>query len=302
MRVAVTGSSGLIGSSLRGRLTAAGHEFVPVVRRDAAPGEISWDPAAGRIDAAAFEGIDAVVNLAGAGIGDKRWNDERKAVIVDSRVDGTRLLAETLAALDRPPKVLLSGSAVGFYGDRGDEMLTEQSAPGGDFLAGLCVAWEAATRPAEEAGIRVCHLRTGIVQSTDGGALAKSLPLFKIGLGGRFGDGAQYWPWISIDDQVRAIEFLLTAEVSGPVNLAGPTPATNAEYTKALGRALHRPAVVPVPMFGPSLLLGRELAEALLLTSARVVPSALTDAGFSFRHPTIEACFAGLLGDDEHTG
>ncbi len=299
MKVAITGSTGLIGSALVGALEGAGHLPVPVVRRDARPGEIEWHPSEGAIDPAGFEGVDAVVHLAGAGIGDERLSPERKQLIMRSRTVSTDLLARTLADLDRPPKVLLSGSAIGYYGDRGDEILTEQSPPGDDFLADVCAAWEASTAPAEDAGIRVAHLRTGIVQSSDGGALAKTLLPFKLGIGGRLGSGKQWWSWISIDDEVRAIMHLLDSDVSGPVNLTGPEPVRNEEYTKALGRALGRPTLLPIPKFGPTLLLGRELAQLLLYQSQRVRPTVLTESGFTFRHVTIEDALAAVLGAAE---
>ncbi|WP_436793040.1 TIGR01777 family oxidoreductase [Actinospongicola halichondriae] len=299
MRIAITGSSGLLGTALRGRLTADGHEVVRIVRREAGASEVRWDPSAGSIDAAGLEGLDGVVNLAGAGIGDERWSDERKRVLVTSRTESTDLLARTLAACARPPKVLLSGSAIGFYGDRGDEELTEDSTPGDGFLSELCVAWEAATGPAEAAGIRTAHLRTGIVLSADGGALAKMLLPFKLGIGGRLGSGQQWMSWISIDDHVRAMTHLLTAEVHGPVDLTAPEPARNIEFTKALGRELGRPTILPIPRIGPRLLLGKELAQALLYESQRVKPSVLERSGFSFRHATIEDALAAVLGDEE---
>lgn len=294
MDVAITGSSGLIGSALVTALEAHGHDPIPVVRSGS--GGIGWDPAAGRIDAAGFEGIDAVVHLAGEGIGNRRWTDEVKARIRDSRVQGTRLLATTLAGLDRPPATLLSGSTIGYYGDRGDERLTETSPPGAGFLAEVTQQWEAETAPAAEAGIRVAMLRTGVVLSPDGGALAKMLPLFKLGLGGRMGSGDQWWSWISLDDEVALIEWLLQNDVHGPVNLTGPEPATNAELTKALGSVLGRPTLLPVPEFGPKLLLGGELADELLFSSARVLPAVATAAGYEFRHPTVEQALRGVLG------
>jgi len=298
MDIAVTGASGLIGSKLVGALTAAGHRPLRLVRRDPSPGEdaVRWDPAAGTIDAASLEGVGAVVHLAGEGIAEKRWSAEQKRRILDSRVDGTSLLATTLAGLNRPPGVLLSGSAIGFYGERGDEELTESSGPGDIFLADVCRAWEAATAPAEEAGIRVAHLRTGIVLDRHGGALAKTLPLFRFGLGGRLGSGRQWWSWIGIDDEVGAIEFLLGADISGPVNLTAPNPVTNAEFTKVLGSVLGRPTLLPVPAFGPKVLLGSELAEQLLFTSARVLPGVLTDAGYEFRSPDLEGALREELG------
>lgn len=300
MHVVIAGSSGLIGTALATALTHAGHRVSRLVRRAAqAPGEITWDPVAGTIDTAALEGVDAAVNLAGAGIGDARWSAERKRELVDSRIRTTDVLARTLASLDRPPRVLLSGSAIGYYGERGDQLLTEQSGPGEGFLVDLCTQWEAATAPAEAAGIRVAHLRTGLVVSAKGGAMGKMLPLFRLGLGGRMGSGRAYWSWIHLADEVAAIAFLLDAPVRGAVNLTAPQPVTNAEFTRELARALHRPALLPVPSFGPKLLLGSELAEALLFCSARVVPDALATAGYRFRHADLASALAAVArGDD----
>ncbi len=293
MHIAITGSHGLIGTALTRRLTGAGHTVTPVTRSGG--GGIGWDPVTGEIDAAGFEGVDAVVHLAGAGIGDRRWTPAVKATIRDSRLDGTALLATTLAGLDNPPSTLLSGSAMGFYGDRGDEVLTEQSPAGDGFLADVCVGWEAATRPAEDAGIRVAHLRTGIVLSTQGGALAKMLPIFKLGLGGKLGSGSQWWSWISIHDEVAMIEWLLDADVSGPVNGTAPQPLTNAAFTKVLGKALGRPTLLPIPSFGPKILLGGELADELLFTSAKVLPSVALDHGYVFTHSSLDEALQAVL-------
>jgi uncharacterized protein len=297
VRVAVTGSSGLIGTPLVARLRAEGHDVIRVVRRPVAEGEaaLRWDPVAGTIDAAALAGVDAVVNLAGAGIGDHRWTDERKRELVESRTRGTELLASTLAAAEPKPSVLVSGSAVGYYGERGDEVLTEASGPGDDLLARLCVEWEASTGPASDAGIRVATIRTGIVLTAAGGALAKLLPLFKLGLGGKMGSGRQWWSWITLRDEVDAIVWLLAHDLAGPVNLTAPEPATNAELTKALGAQLHRPTFLAVPKFGPGLVVGRELAQALLFTSQCVQPAALTAAGFGFSDPELPAALATIL-------
>lgn len=299
MKIAITGSSGLLGTALRGRLAADGHDVVRIVRRPAGPGEVRWDPELGEIDADGLRGTEAFVNLAGAGIGDERWSDERKRVLVESRTTSTDLLARTIADLSPQPAVLLSGSAIGFYGNRADEVLTEDSASGDGFLADLCRQWEAATAPAEEAGVRTAHLRTGIVLSPDGGALAKMLLPFKLGIGGRLGDGQQWMSWISIDDHVRAMMHLLTADVRGPVDLTAPAPVRNADFTKALGRELGRPTLLPIPRIGPRLLLGKELAQALLYESQRVLPAVLEQSGFSFAHRTIDDALAGVLGDDE---
>jgi uncharacterized protein (TIGR01777 family) len=297
MDVAITGASGLIGTALAQSLAAAGHTVIPVVRRPVEPEEIAarWDPEAGTIDAPALEGIDAVVHLAGAGIGDERWSAERKRLILESRTLSTALLASTLAALDRPPTVLVSGSAIGFYGDRGDEVLTEESAPGDDFLASICEPWEAAAQPVVEAGIRLATIRTGIVLSTDGGALPKMLPLFKFGLGGKYGSGSQWWSWISLADEVAAIRYLLDHDIRGPVNLTAPGAVTNATFAKVLGHVLGRPAVLPVPAFGPKLLVGGDLAQALLFTSAHVQPTVLDEAGFTFAHPALDGALRAVL-------
>lgn len=297
MKIAITGASGLIGRSLATSLTNDGHQVVPVVRRptSGAAESIEWNPANGTIEAAKFEGVDAVVHLAGAGIGDKRWSDSYKREILESRTKGTALLASTLASLTTPPSVMVSGSAIGYYGDTGDTAVDETAPAGNDFLAKVCVDWEAAAAPAIEAGIRVPFLRTGIVLTADGGALAKMLPLFRFGLGGRMGSGKQWWSWISMADEIGAIRWLIDHDISGPVNATAPSPVTNREFTKALGEAMHRPTLAPVPSFGPKLLLGGELADALLFTSTRVLPSVLEDSGYSFAHPTIEAGLKDVL-------
>jgi hypothetical protein len=298
MDVVISGASGLIGSALVASLTADGHRAIRLVRRDPATGadEIRWDPVAGTIDAVSLEGVDAVVHLAGEGIAEKRWDAAQKARIRDSRVDGTQLLATTLAGLERRPSAFVSSSAIGIYGSRGDEMLTEDSEPAPGFLADVCVAWEAAAAPAADAGIRVVHPRTGIVLSRDGGALAKMLLPFKFGLGGRLGSGRQYWSWISLHDEVAALRWLIDHDLSGPVNLTGPEPVTNAVFTKLLGHVLHRPTLLPIPSFGPKILLGGELADELLFTSARVLPRALTDSGFTFAHPDADSALHAELG------
>lgn len=295
MDIAITGASGLIGSALTHSLELAGHRVLPVVRRNPTGDQIGWDPAKGTIDAAGFEGISGVVHLAGEPIGGGRWNEARKAAIRDSRVDGTRLLAETLAGLDKPPTAFVSGSAMGIYGDTGQTAVTESGPNGSSFLAKVTIDWEAAAQPAIDAGIRVTFPRTGIVLSPDGGALEKMLPLFKLALGGRLGSGKQYWSWISIDDMVGVLRFLLDNDVSGPFNATAPEPVTNTEFTKTLAKVVGRPALFPVPSFGPKLLLGGELADELLFTSARVLPAALEAAGYSFRHRTLEAALRAVL-------
>ncbi len=295
VRIAITGSHGLVGSALVSRLRSDRHEVIPIVRSSARAGEIGWDPVGGTLDPADLGGIDAVVNLAGAGIGDKRWTDDYKRVVLESRTKGTALLAEAIAATEGGPAVLLSGSAVGFYGDRGDEELDERSGPGTGFLAEVARAWEASTAAAEEAGRRVVHLRTGIVLAPKGGALERMLPLFKLGLGGRFGSGQQWMSWIALDDEVGAIAHLLSSDVRGAVNLTAPTPVRNAELADELGDVLHRPTVLPVPSFGPKLLLGGERADALLFGSQRVLPAVLQADGYRFRYPTLEPALHALL-------
>lgn len=297
MDIAVTGSTGLIGRVLVDSLRDAGHKVLPVVRPGSANavGEtIRWNPSEQQIEASAFEGLDAVVHLAGEPIGDKRWTGAQKARILRSRTEGTTLLAETLEGLDDPPPVLLSGSAIGYYGDTGDRETDETGPAGDDFPARVCLEWEAATAPAERAGIRVVHLRTGVVLSTRGGALAKQLTPFRMGLGGRVGNGKQYLSWIHIDDEVAALEHLLGTSASGPVNLTAPNPVTNSRFTKTLGSVLHRPTTV-IPMAGPRLLYGRELADSLLLTSQRVMPGVLEKSGFVFSHPELEEALEDLL-------
>lgn len=295
MRIVVSGASGLIGTPLVDTLTAAGHHVTRLVRRPARAGEATWDPRAGSLDVSVLEGCDAVINLSGAGIGDRRWTESYKREILDSRTATTGLLARTIAGLTAKPSVFLSGSAIGIYGVRGDEVLDESSSHGTGFLADVCERWEAAAAPATAAGVRTVLLRTGIVLSPKGGALKKLLAVFRLGAGGKFGDGRQWQSWISIDDEIGAIVHLLGSRASGAVNLTAPNPVTNAEFTRVLARALRRPAIFPVPKFGPALLLGSELADALLYTGQRVVPKALSGDGFTFRHATLEAALADLL-------
>jgi len=298
--VAVTGSHGFIGSALVPALVRAGHRPIRLVRgRPAGDDEFGWDPDAGVIDAAGLEGVGGVIHLAGAGIGDKRWTEERKRLIVESRTKGTGLLARTLAGLGRPPSVLVSASAIGYYGDRGDEPLDEQSAPGNDFVAGVCVQWEAATAPAADAGIRVARVRSGIVLGREGGVLSRLLLPFRLGLGGRVASGRQYMSWISIDDEVGAILHALVEDrVSGPVNLTGPSPVRNAEFAKTLGRVLHRPAVIPTPLLPLRLRYGSELIQHLLVEGQRVLPSRLDETGYRFEHPTLEEALRAVV--DRH--
>ena len=296
VRVAVAGASGLLGSALVRRLAADGHTVLRLVRR--APrgaGEVRWDPATGSVDAAALEGVDAVVNLAGENVGE-RWSAERKARIRASRADATRLLATTLAGLQRKPRVLVNASAVGIYGDRGDERLDETSAPGGGFLAEVVRDWEAATEPASAAGIRVVLPRFGVVLSARGGALAKMLTPFKLGAGGPMGGGGQWMSWISLDDAVALMELAIHDErISGPFNaVAGAV--TNGQLTHTLAGVLHRPAFVPVPAFALRLAFG-EMAEETILASQRAEPRALTQLGYSFIHPELEDAIRAGLAD-----
>ncbi|WP_163506812.1 TIGR01777 family oxidoreductase [Fodinicola acaciae] len=290
MRVAVTGASGLIGSALVPVLVADGHEVVTLVRREPAAGEVRWDPARRELDPEVFAEIDAVVHLAGAGVGDRRWSATYKKTLLDSRIDGTTAVAGALAAVaaDGRERVLLSASAVGWYGDASDHEVDESSPRGGGFLADLVREWEASTGPAEDAGVRVAHLRSGLVCDRSGGLMRKLLPIFRLGAGGPMGSGRQCWPWITLPDELAAIRFLMThREVSGAVNLVAPQPATNAEFATALGNALHRPAIVPAPAFALRLALG-EFADEGVLIGQRVVPKVLLDAGFTFQHPRLD--------------
>ena len=295
MRVAITGASGLIGSALVPHLRSHGHEVLRLVRRlAAAPDEISWDPTAGTVDLEALAGVDGVVHLAGAGVGDHRWTESYKREILQSRVQGTSTIARAMAALDPKPRALVCGSAIGYYGNRGDTPLDETSAPGTGFLADVVVAWEAAAAPAQEAGIRTTFARTGLVVAKGGGAFAKLMPIFRLGAGGKVGSGSQYWSFISLSDEIDALTHLLESDLSGPVNLTAPTPVTNADATTALGKLLHRPALLPVPAFALKAVLG-EFADDVL-SSARVLPRVLEASGFTFSQPTIsEALRAELV-------
>jgi uncharacterized protein len=295
--VAVTGATGLIGTALVSHLRVRGMR----VRRLARPGraaedDVAWDPMRGVLAPNALDGVDAVVHLAGEPIA-QRWTAARKQAIRESRVRGTELLARTIAEMDRKPRVMLSGSAVGFYGDRGDEPLDENSAAGSDFLAGVVREWEEASRAAADAGVRVVKLRTGVVLSPRGGALEKLLLPFRMGVGGPIGSGRQWMSWISLHDHVRAIEHAMTTEtLGGPVNLVAPNPVTNAEFATTLGRVLTRPALVPVPSFALELLYG-EMARATILSGQRVLPRALVRSGFVHAHPTLEQALRFELGD-----
>jgi uncharacterized protein len=296
MNILVTGASGLIGSALVSSLTSTGHAVTRLVRSPPKPGERAayWDPMAGTIEASAFEGVDAVVHLAGENIA-TRWTAEKKRKIRDSRVRGTQVLCEALAQLAAPPKTLVSASAIGYYGDRGDAILTEDSGPGTGFLAEVCRAWEAATEPAQRSGIRVVQLRLGVVLSAAGGALAKMLPPFRLGLGGVLGTGQQYMSWIALDDVIGTIQHaILTDALQEPANAVAPQAVTNREFTKTLGQVLGRPTLFPMPAFAARLMFG-EMADALLLASARVQPAKLLAAGYSFRYPELEAALRHVL-------
>jgi uncharacterized protein len=295
MNVLISGATGPIGSALIPELEAGGHRITRLTRSPEGDDDIRWDPSAGKIDGT-LEGIDAVVHLAGESIAEGRWTPEKKRRIMESRKEGTRLLAETLAELPTPPKVMVSASAVGYYGDRGNELLREDSRPGSDFLAEVCQAWEAAADPARQAGIRVVHPRFGIVLSPKGGALGRTLPIFKLGGGGRIGSGRQWWSWVALDDVVGAILHALTNDpVEGPVNVGSPNPLTNAEYTRVLGRVLNRPTIFPLPAPAARLALG-EVADALLLASQRMEPARLKETGYEFRYPELEDALRHLLG------
>ena len=295
MRIAVTGASGLIGSALTASLAADGHEVVALVRRaPRGPGEARWDPAAGTVDPAGLAGCEAVVHLAGAPVGARRWTEQRKKLLRDSRVRGTDTIARAVAALDPAPRVLVSGSAIGFYGDTGDTAVDEDGPAGEGFLADLVQAWEAAADPAREAGVRTVHARTGLVVAGHGGAWGPLFPLFRAGIGGRLGNGRQFWSFISLADEVAALRYAVdTPALSGPVNLTAPEPLRNSEITAAMGRVLHRPAVLPVPGFALRAVLGEFAGD--VLGSQRVRPRRLLDAGFSFAHPEIEQAIRAAL-------
>ncbi len=298
MKIAITGSGGLIGSSLVPYLHSKGHDVVPIVRGSATGDQVSWDPEKGTIDVDKLQGIDGVVHLAGAGVGNRRWSQRYKEVILSSRVDGTTTLVEALANLPVPPSVMVSASAVGYYGSRGDEVLTEDSGNGAGFLADVCAQWESATAPAAARDIRVVTMRTGVVLSGGGGALKKQLPPFQLGLGARLGRGSQQLSWITCRDVVAAISLLLRdSTMSGPYNVTAPNPVSNARFTKELGRALHRPARLVIPEKVIRLALGDDMAAEFLLASQRAVPQRLLAAGFSFADPTLPEALVTALGD-----
>jgi uncharacterized protein (TIGR01777 family) len=296
MKILVSGSHGLVGKALIRSLMSDGNDVVRLVRgKPSSTTEIEWHPNEGRLDASALEDLDAVVHLAGESIATGRWSDEKKRAIRDSRVKGTALLSEALARLTRPPSVFVSASAIGYYGNRGDELLTETSAPGKDFLSDVCVEWEQATQPAVEKGIRTVHARFGIILDANEGALAKMLTPFRMGIGGRIGNGKQWMSWIAIEDVVNGLRFLIQDQsISGPVNFVAPNAVTNAEFTKVLGRVLSKPTLFPVPVFGVRLAFG-EMADALLLSSQRVDPRVMKQKGFVFRWAMLEEALRNLL-------
>ena len=303
MRVLVTGSSGFVGTALVAALEGRGDKVVRLTRGDGATGKAAWDPDAGTISTVAFDGVDGVVHLAGAGIGDEKWTDARKRLVLGSRVTGTTLLARTLAGLPEKPCVLVSGSAVGYYGDRGDEVLDESSASGDDFLSDVCRQWEAAAQPAADAGVRVVNIRTGIVLDPRGGVLKRLGTPFRLGLGGRVASGRQWMSWITLEDEIAAILHALDHDtLRGPVNLTAPNPVTNAQLTKALGKALHRPTLLPTPLLPLKVIYGAELVQALLVGGQRVLPRRLETDGFVFTHADIETALQALLRGDAGRG
>jgi hypothetical protein len=295
MRIIVGGASGFIGRPLIRRLRDSGHEVVQLVRRDPlGPGEVAWHPNEGGLDPSALEGVDAAINLAGVGVGDQRWNDEYKKLLRSSRINSTSTLAKAVAAAGTPPRVMVNASAVGYYGDTGDREVDESAPAGTDFLGELCQAWEAATAPAQRAGVRVVCLRSGVILGPGGGYLKPMLPLFRYGLGGRLGSGRQWMPWISLADELSAIEFLLTSDLAGGVNVVGPAPVRNAEFTRALAGVLGRPALLPVPQPVLRVAAGEFGNEAVV--SQRVMPGALNGAGFPYEHQDLESALRWAVG------
>lgn len=297
MKVAITGASGLLGTHLTRALRAAGHEVVRLVRHEVRAGdEVTWNPSTGYVDLASLSGSDAVIHLAGAGLGDRPWTPAYKRLLMDSRVQGTDTIARAVAALEPQPKVLLTMAGVGYYGNPGDTELAEGSPAGDGYLAQIVVAWEAATAPAVEAGVRVAPMRTGLVVSGQGGAFGRLLQIFRLGIGGRLGSGRQWWSWVALHDYLRAVRFLLEHdELSGPVNISSPEPLRNADATRALGRVVHRPAVIPVPGFALKLPF-QDFAEDLL-GGQRVLPRRLTEAGFVFDRPEFEGALRAEVAD-----
>lgn len=297
MRIVIGGSSGFIGSELVSRLEARGDEVTRLVRREAtAHNESQWDPGTGEVDARVLVGADAVVNLGGVGIGDKRWSDEHKAAILSSRMAATSTLATAVAAMDNPPGHFVSGSAIGYYGDRGDETLTEESAPGpdDDFLVEVAKKWEEAALPVIDSGVALAFIRSGLVLG-DGGLLDRLLLPFKLAVGGRMGSGKQWWSWISLEDHVRAMLYIIDNTLTGAYNLTAPNPVRNVDFAKSLASALGRPAIVPTPAFALNAVLGADRAKALVFTSARILPQSLRVAGFEFAYPTLSEAWAEIL-------
>ena len=297
LRIAISGASGFLGSALTARLERE-HITIQRLRRAerVPPPDIAWQPDTGQIDVASLDGVNAVINLSGEQVG-QRWTAKRKRGIRDSRIDSTTLLARSIAELPHPPEVFVSGSAIGIYGNRGDEELDEDSQVGSDFLAEVAEAWEHSTEPARAAGVRIVLIRTGVVLSPNGGALARMLPIFKLGLGGKIGSGAQWMSWIGLTDWLSAVELALATEISGPTNLVAPNPVTNAEFARTLGRVVGRPALVPVPELAINMIFG-EMGSATLLASQRIHPRRLIEAGFEFAHPTLEQALRAEQGLD----
>ena len=298
MKTLIAGASGQLGSALAASLQSDGHDVVSLVRREPAhETEFQWNPAEGTIDGGAFVGVDTVVNYTGAGVGDKRWSDARKDVLRDSRIGTTALLAQTITDLDDKPALFLNQSAIGIYGDRGDEVITEDSVLGlvADFLAKLTKDWEAATAPVRDAGVRTVCARTGIVLIPGVQFLGRLVPLFKVGLGGPIGRGTQFWSWITLADQVAAMRFIIDSDLEGPVNVTGPNPIRQKDFAETLGRVLGRPAIVPTPSFAIKAAMGSEAGQAVGLAGTRVVPERLLDAGFEFGDPDLEQALTRLL-------
>ncbi len=292
MKVAITGSSGFLGTELCRSLGADGLEVIRIQRGPASP--VRWDPEVGLIDSASLEGVDIVIHLAGEAIANRRWTKKQKEKILSSRVKGTALLSQTIARLDRQPKALLSASGIGFYGNRPNEVLTEASDAGQGFLVEVCRAWEQGTVPAEEAGIRVCHLRTSLVLGAGGGLLAKLLPLYRLGLGGRLGHGRQMMSWISLEDQIAAIRWLMNSTLDGPINMTSPNPVDNRRFTRSLAKSLGKPAFLAVPRSAARLAIGNGATDELVFSDANVLPQVLLDDGYSFTHPQVEDAFTAI--------
>ena len=296
MKILITGSHGLVGKALISELTKDGHEIVSLVRhKSGGAAEIEWHPNQGSIDSERVSSFDVVVHLAGESIASGRWTDEKKRKIRESRVMGTTLLSQSLARSAKPPAVFISASAIGYYGNRGDELLDEKSAPGNDFLAEVCVAWERATGEAEARGVRTVHARFGIILDQEGGALAKMLTPFRMGVGGRIGDGKQWMSWIALGDVIQGLKLVIEHNsITGPVNFVAPNPVTNSEFTKSLGEAVSRPTLFPMPSFAARLAFG-EMADALLLSSAKVEPKCLQESGYRFEFENLQPALAAIL-------